>query len=115
MKYPQAEIKNATESLLNTLKVGDTLYTKLNHVSKSGMSRSIDVYTIQNNEPVFLTQWVARVLGESIDQKNGGIKVSGAGMDMGFHVVYSLGYKLFKGSKELTRTDAGYALKQRWL
>ena len=115
MKYGKKETEYALESLRSILKIGDTVYTKLNHVSKSGMSRSIDVYKIENNEPIFLTQWASRVLGDSIDQKNGGIRVTGCGMDMGFDLVYRLGWKLFKDSKELTKKDAGYALNQRWL
>ena len=38
---------------------------------------------------------VARLLGWSFDRRNDGVKVNGCGMDMGFHLVYSLSYVLF--------------------
>ena len=55
--------------------------------------------------------------------KTGGLRVSGCGMDMGFHVVYNLGYALWPdGTPEPHGTrngapdsDGGYALKHRWL
>ena len=37
---------------------------------------------------------------------NGAIFVKGCGMDMGFHVIYSLSQTLF---------NDGYAIKQRWI
>lgn len=40
------------------------------------------------------------------DHEHNGIKVEGAGMDMGFHLVYSLSQRLF---------GDGYKLSHRWL
>jgi hypothetical protein len=51
---------------------------------------------------------VARAIGWKFDQVHGGVKVDGAGMDMGFHLVYTLSQVLY-GAQE------GYALKQRWI
>lgn len=138
MQYSKQEIAEATEELKKMLKPGDTLYTILRHVSRSGMSRNISVYAIIDNEPIMLDWHVARALGYSL-AKGGGIRVGGCGMDMGFHVVYSLSSFLFHGSfvcigegcpsndhangdfdrsqKNIGRkhSDGGYALKQRWM
>ena len=40
------------------------------------------------------------------DSKREGVKVGGAGMDMGFHLVYNLAAVLF---------DDGYALEHKWI
>lgn len=84
---------------------GDTIYTVLKSVSASGMSRKLSVFKIENNEPVWLSYHVARILG-GWDDKSESVRVTGTGMDMGFHVVYSLSLALF---------NDGYALNQRWL
>jgi hypothetical protein len=79
----------AIEKLRETFKAGDTVYTVLRHVSRSGMQRSISVLDKGNNDISWL---VARALGRTIDQKNGGVKVTGYGMDMGFELVYNTSY-----------------------
>lgn len=105
-KSEKAAVKSeAIDSLKNTLKEGDTIYTVLRHVSRDGMSRQIDVYVIRNNEPRYLSYWTAKAL-DYRQAKNGAAQVGGCGMDMGFHLVDSLSYALFKKP---------YALQQRWL
>lgn len=104
----------ALEQLRKVLKPGDTVYTVLRHVSSSGMSRDISVHAIKDNQPVWLTGYAARVLGWSMNKAGDALKVSGAGMDMGFHVVYTLSAVLFpKGTAG--KPDGGYALEHRWL
>ena len=108
----EREILEAKQELLKTLKPGDTLYTKVNHVSRSGMMRHIDVYVMRDNSPQWLTYWVSKLLQWPLAKHDNGIKVSGCGMDMGFHLVYSTSYSLFH-DQDIDRP--GYALKQRWL
>lgn len=96
--------QEARERLLNELVPGDTIYTVLRHISKSGMTRWIDLYVIRDNEPERISYYAALVLGARINEE--GIKVRGGGMDMGFHLVYRLSCELF---------DAGYKLVQKWL
>ena len=91
-----AERENALARLREMVKPGDTLYTVLRHVSRSGMSRSISCIVHTPEGPVDMSWAVARALGWSFDRRNDGVKVSGCGMDMGFHLVYSLSYTLFK-------------------
>ena len=108
----QQQKANAIESLKNILKAGDTVYTIIRHVSASGMSRSISLVIAKDNEMQDITWYAARAMEDTIDSKNGGIKVSGCGMDIGFSVVYNLSRVLFKDED---RTDAGYKLNQQWL
>jgi hypothetical protein len=89
-----AERAEACAKLRVILKPGDTVYTVLNHVSRSGMSRSISLYTVVDGENIYLTGYAARALGEKRD-KYDGITLPGCGMDMGFALVYNLGYTLW--------------------
>jgi hypothetical protein len=81
---------------LDTLKIkpGDTVYTKVNHVSRSGMSRNIEAYVMRENSPVNISTSAATIT-ESPIAKDGGVKMGGCGMDMGFALVYDLAYRLF--------------------
>jgi hypothetical protein len=108
------------------IKPNDKIYTTLTHVSSSGMSRSIKVFIMRDNKPENITNLVAKICDYRIDDKNGGLKVGGCGMDMGFAVVYDLSYQLFpkgfdvvgigrNGDTSGHDMDGGYALKQAWL
>ena len=88
------------------VKRGDTIYTVLRHVSRSGMQRNISLFIMQNNRPRCLDGNAAQVIDWRLDMKRDGIIVKGSGMDMGFHLVHTLAAALF---------DDGYALKQVWL
>ena len=132
----------AIQQLRKMIRLGDTVYTVIRHVSKSGMSRGIDVYLMHKNEPV----WITSLVGNAIDcpqsmndwKNQNGLRVSGCGMDMGFHLVYSLSRVLFPkgfipvkagvnrfGSRKLhgrngtpdteLDTNGGYALNHKWL
>ena len=78
---------------------GSTVYTVLRHVSRSGMMRRIDLYAWikdDNGEPMkmYLSGYAAKAIGERCE--GDGIKVSGCGMDMGFHLVYNLSRVLYQ-------------------
>lgn len=119
-------------ALREQLKPGDTVYTQLNHVSRSGLTRHIEVKIIRDNQPLNATYQVGKALDYRI--KNDGLVVSGAGMDMGFHLIYSLSRVLFphfecigkdcpsndhsNGDRKYSphaHSDGGYALRHRWL
>lgn len=96
----RTEQAEALARLRDWLKPGDTVYTILRHRSASGMSRSISCVGIgpdtDGERRIFDYDYnVARALGYSIDRDRAGVKVSGAGMDMGFHIVYNLSRILF--------------------
>lgn len=92
--------------MLDNLKPGDVVYTKLDHVSRSGMTRGISLYIIKDNEPYDVSWLAAEKMGDKLHKK-GGIKVGGCGMDMGFYLVYNLGRTLFPDGfgEECTNTD----------
>lgn len=99
----------AIEQLLtHYVKEGDTVYTLIRSVSASGMSRTMSVKIVRDNRIDDITFYVAHALDYPLVEVNGSraIRVSGGGMDMGFHVVYSLGRVLFRGQGE----DPGYLL-----
>jgi uncharacterized Zn ribbon protein len=106
-KGKQLRAEYAKNSLRNILKNGDTVYTILRHVSTSGMSRRIDLYTFRDNKPVYLSGLYAMMQGE--EPPENGYKVGGCGMDMGFHLVYSMSSMLFDGDR------GGYELRHEWL
>ncbi len=92
----QKEITEAKEklaeliqTLLKNKKEGrkPVIYTILNHCSKSGMTRSISTKIILDNEPLNLDYYISKITGMKFDDKNGGIKIGGCGMDMGFAMV----------------------------
>lgn len=116
------EQNEAISHLLTILKPGDTVNTILKHVSRSGMMRHISTVICNDGEITDITWYVARAMDEK-RADNGGIKQSGCGMDVGFNLIYNLGYTLWpNGTKEPhgTRNGApdcngGYALNQQWL
>ena len=101
----------AIERLRKWLRPGDTIYCILRHVSRSGMLRVIDLVKVgEDGDIVRIGYDAAIVLGWPYDRRRGGVRVSGAGMDMGFHLVYSLSHALGQ-----TDGEGGYSLRHRWL
>lgn len=131
----------AIAELKALLKPGETIYTILKHVSASGMYRAIDVYVFRNNEPRRITWSVGKAIDETYSTKHEALGVNGCGMDMGYHVVYSLSRALWpdgvpcigdkcasndhsNGDRDYTRhsvkhphmhRDGGYSLRHRWM
>lgn len=91
------ERESAINDLRKMLPPGSTVYTVLRQVSRSGMSRRIDVYAMDphGDEPRYLTGLVSQATGFSFPRKGDGLRVGGCGMDMGFHVVYELSHVLY--------------------
>lgn len=136
MNAKEKEREEARQKLLEMIKPGDTVYTVLRHVSRSGMYRAIDLYIMQDNQPYNIS-WLASKLLKGYDKRHEACKASGCGMDMGFHLVHNLGYALFhEGFKctgehcpsndhsnppyplpdgKMNHTSGGYALRQRWM
>lgn len=143
---PKAKELQAAEAIIHlrkVLKPGDTVYTVLRHVSRSGMSRNIDLYKMSTDGPVWISAYVGHAIGSPQSEKNWqrsqGLTVSGCGMDMGFHLVYNLSrvlypngfvcigegcgsndhnneYRKYQNYKGQMHTgDGGYALRHKWL
>lgn len=100
----------AITRLLGWLAPGDTVHTILRHRSNSGMFRIIQLVKLQA-EPdgavrvLHLGYSAAEAMGAKYDRDREGIRVSGAGMDMGFHLVYNLGCALWPDGFECTGQD----------
>ena len=111
----QLDKEYAREQLLtHYLSEGSRVYTVLRRVSSSGMTRNISLLVADKESGTIddITYYAAQAMGSKLVEANGSraIRVNGAGMDMGFHLVYNLSSVLFHGSDR-----AGYILKQAWL
>lgn len=123
MKVSKIDRAEALADLRAMLKPGDTVYTRLNHCSRSGMMRVIDLFVIRDNEPRRITWQACKAMGDTYNEKHEGLRMDGCGMDMGFAAVYNLGRTLWPdgtpephGSRNgAPDSDGGYALKQRWI
>jgi len=133
-KASMTDRQGILEDMRELLSPGDVVYTKVLHVSQSGMYRVIDLYVIRNNEPRRISWPVGRLL-QGYDRRHEGARASGCGMDMGFALVYDLSSRLFpdgfecigehcpaddhvnmrRGETPTHHRDGGYALIQRWL
>ena len=103
--------EEAINRLKEEIKEGDTLWTQLNHVSKSGWTRHISVKCLKQTDsgecyPYDFTHLVSKATGWNTGNRHDGVRMQGCGQDMGFHLINTLSYILF---------DDGYAIKHRWL
>lgn len=95
-KHSKAEIEEQKDKLRKWLKPGDTVHTVLDHVSRSGMSRDIRLVIIGKDGTTLHPNYAAQViLGYPHAKRGDGLRVGGCGMDMGFHLIHSLGYALY--------------------
>ena len=101
-KGKQARKEQAIKGLQAMLADGTTVYCILRHVSSSGMSRRISLAYVEGGEIQTFDMQAADAIDWRIGEKEGVI-VSGCGMDMGFHLVETLGRVI------------GRSLKHRWL
>ena len=105
-----AAVAEARETILGELAPGDTVFTSLEHVSQSGMSRVIQLHIFRGDarspRHYVLGYPAAKLLGMKYDDRREGVKIGGGGMDMGFALVYDLASVLF---------DDGYALRHEWI
>lgn len=96
-KQEKKEQQQAALARLHELvKPGDTVYTILRHVSRSGMQRVIDAVILTEDGPFNAGYLFARILGARFDRDRSGVVIGGCGMDMGFHLVYSASSKLYR-------------------
>lgn len=130
----------ARDELREILKPGDTVYTTLEHVSRSGMMRVVNLRVFRDDAPLRLTWSACKATGYKYNTRHEGMELGGCGMDMGFAAVYALSSALFpdgfdcigeaarcpsndhsndRGTRDYSPTrhhaSGGYALLQRWL
>ena len=95
------------EILQDMFPKGSTAYTAITKVAPSKMSRHIMVVGSDKKGHVQnLSYYIAELLDWKYKDNTNAVGVGGCGMDMGFHLVYTLSSKLY---------DDGYAIKQEWL
>lgn len=136
-KQQKQEREEAITKLRGFVNPGDTIYTIRRHVSTSGMSRIIDMKIMRDNSFIHIGGNASAAIGLTWDDRKQGVKVSGCGMDMGYHLVYTLASVLFPDGFECVglekrcpsndhsngdrnyephhHTDGGYALRHIWL
>lgn len=114
MKYTKQEIFDAQQTLKKLVKPHQIVYTVLTHVSSSGMSRRIKVFTVDQDKKIIdLSYWVARAL--DWPTKDNAVIVRGCGMDMGFHLVNSITHALGYNTVEPSEQSNAYGLNHQWL
>jgi len=106
-RFDATELQQSRERLLELLDRASnkTIYTIVTKLAPSGMSRWIKLYVVVDNQPINITREAAAIFGAPYSYEYG-LRVRGTGMDMGFHVVYSLSYELYKD---------GYKIPHKWL
>ena len=97
--------ERAEELLKEWFPKGSTAHTTVVHVARSGMSRHIKVFAITGKRIQNISYYVAEYLDWRYTNKEA-VFVGGCGMDMGFHLIYTLSSCLY---------DDGYAIKQSWV
>lgn len=110
MAYDTIDYK---EILKEAFPKGSTAYVTLRSVSRSGMSRRISIFETSvrsgdggiYNKSYACAEFIGWPHGTRNDHAS--VRVSGCGMDMGFHLVYTLSSMLYDGD--------GYAIKHRWI
>lgn len=107
-KVELAKRDEARATLREFLKPGQTVYTTLKHVSRSGMQREIGVHSIEDGEVRWLSGLVARACGNRLGKRDGVI-MGGCGMDMGFAIVYELSSALFREGFNCIGKSNGHA------
>jgi hypothetical protein len=77
------------------LKPGQAIYTKVEHVSQSGMSRDVSVYIVQENKIINITYLIGEAMGLKRNRKTEGLRIVGCGFDAGFEIAYQIGRALW--------------------
>jgi hypothetical protein len=104
----------AADMLRRYLQPGSVVYATTRKVSRPGMTRRIDLYTIVADDRDGGRPWLARlsfhaaaVLGWPVNDD--GVRVDGCGMDMRWHLVEALSFALFGYART---PEGGYAVEQ---
>jgi hypothetical protein len=107
MSWTKQDRADAIEQLRAMLKPGDKVYTNVEHVSRSGMSRVISAYVVRDGEIRRISHLVAKATDRALDRDRMGVKVGGCGMDMTFELVYTLGRVLFPDGFKVPKGERG--------
>lgn len=140
-KTSQAERDAARDTLRGMFPIGATVRVRLDHVSRSGMTRDI---VVMGPDGANVSRLVATATGDRMSPYREAVRVGGCGMDMGFALVYGLACALYGPDRFVcngvrdgrdrcpandhvnewrnpdwtpgrVHSDAGYALGHRWV
>lgn len=111
----EAAKEDARKYLLQYCPPGTRIYCVLRSAARSGMSRVIQLFVVDPSDGrlVLLGQWAARLLDRQFDRDWNGVRSRGAGMDMGFELVYALSCALY--CQDGYTREGACALSQEWL
>jgi len=107
MKKTQEHFE-AYDYFKKNLKLNDTIYCIIKHVSKSGMTRHIAFFYIGHNRPYWITHDIHQLLGYKMNKYHDAIVVGGCGMDMAWSVVNNLEGQINQDYEETYSTDPMY-------
>lgn len=94
--------------LRERVRPGMSIWYLVTHVARSGMSRRIRFYIIEDGAPICISYDIATVLDWSFHRDDRAVIVQGWGMDMAFHTVETLSRSLWPDLP-----NSGYLLRQR--
>jgi hypothetical protein len=121
MKVETEDLAAAREMLTRWFPKGSTVYTILRSVSRTGMTRVIGVVSLRATPVQHMAghpsadyevsvahpnYYASLLTGYKLMERDDGLKLHGAGMDMGFELAYTLSRELY---------GDGYALNHKWL
>lgn len=121
MNTKNTEQRQAIDELRELLEPGETIWTVVRHVSKSGMARAIDAYVFRTDEStgqpykLWLSPKIARACGMQFHQKYEAVWLQGCGMDMGFHLVNTLSYALHGYETTDETPKPGFTFRHEWI
>lgn len=95
-RFLAARKQFAIDKLKSILTPGRTVHVAIDHVSRSGMSRRMTLFVTDGDGVRRITNLAAYALGWPL--RDASLVVSGCGMDMAFHAVYSLSSCIFDGN-----------------
>ena len=102
----QIDRDNAIKKLREKVSQGDTIYVLLRRVDDLGTCRWVEFYHVHDNQLKRITWDVAQAIDGTYCREHDALKVTGAGLDVGYASVDTLSQVLF---------STGRALRHQWL
>lgn len=95
-KGKQLQRDEARERLRVLFPPGSEVHCSVTQVARSGMSRQIAVYAIEDGQIRNVSRWVAWATESRLSKSDDAVIIGGCGMDMCFALVYNLSHALYR-------------------